>query len=492
MPDSLARARRKFGRPLTLSEKILVAHCWDFDSQVWERGKAILRLRVDRVALQDVTGQMALFQFMMSGRKRVAVPSTIHCDHLIRAESGAADDLQRAVRESEEVYNFIRSAARKYGLGFWRPGSGIVHQVVLENYATPGTLMIAADSHTPNAGGLGMLAIGVGGADCGEVMAGLPWEVLHPKLVGVHLTGKLSGWTAPKDVITYLCTLLTVKGGTNKIIEYFGPGAESISATGKATICNMGAELGATTSLFAFDARMAAYLRATERADLAALAEEFRPHLVSDPEVAESPKTFYDEIVEINLDTLEPHVVGPHSPDRGRPISKLAGEVKANNWPATITNALIGSCTNSSYEDMRRATHLAMQGLKAGLKAKAKFLITPGSERIYQTIKRDGMIETLSAIGGTVLANACGPCIGQWKRTDIAPNQPNTIVSSFNRNFPGRNDGSQETLSFIETLGKPVIALAFAGTSTGRSPTRSRAQRPEGPVHGSRRRGAAA
>jgi len=393
----------------------------------------------------------------------VAVPSTIHCDHLIRAESGAADDLQRAVRESEEVYNFIRSAARKYGLGFWRPGSGIVHQVVLENYATPGTLMIAADSHTPNAGGLGMLAIGVGGADCGEVMAGLPWEVLHPKLVGVHLTGKLSGWTAPKDVITYLCTLLTVKGGTNKIIEYFGPGAESISATGKATICNMGAELGATTSLFAFDARMAAYLRATERADLAALAEEFRPHLVSDPEVAESPKTFYDEIVEINLDTLEPHVVGPHSPDRGRPISKLAGEVKANNWPATITNALIGSCTNSSYEDMRRATHLAMQGLKAGLKAKAKFLITPGSERIYQTIKRDGMIETLSAIGGTVLANACGPCIGQWKRTDIAPNQPNTIVSSFNRNFPGRNDGSQETLSFI-TSPDLVIALAFAGT----------------------------
>jgi len=463
MPDSLVRARRKFGRPLTLSEKILVAHCWDFDSQEWERGKAILRLRVDRVALQDVTGQMALFQFMMSGRKRVAVPSTIHCDHLIRAESGAADDLQRAVRESEEVYNFIRSAARKYGLGFWRPGSGIVHQVVLENYATPGTLMIAADSHTPNAGGLGMLAIGVGGADCGEVMAGLPWEVLHPKLVGVHLTGKLSGWTAPKDVITYLCTLLTVKGGTNKIIEYFGPGAESISATGKATICNMGAELGATTSLFAFDARMAAYLRATERADLAALAEDFRPHLVSDPEVAESPKTFYDEIVEINLDTLEPHVVGPHSPDRGRPISKLAGEVKANNWPATITNALIGSCTNSSYEDMRRATHLAMQGLKAGLKAKAKFLITPGSERIYQTIKRDGMIETLSAIGGTVLANACGPCIGQWKRTDIAPNQPNTIVSSFNRNFPGRNDGSQETLSFI-TSPDLVIALAFAGT----------------------------
>ncbi|PYN99083.1 MAG: aconitate hydratase [Candidatus Rokuibacteriota bacterium] len=463
MPDRLARARRTFGRPLTLTEKILVAHCWDFDAQTWERGKAILKLRVDRVALQDVTGQMALFQFMMSGRKRVAVPSTIHCDHLIRAESGAAEDLQRAMRESEEVYNFIRSAARKYGMGFWRPGSGIVHQVVLENYATPGTLMIAADSHTPNAGGLGMIAIGVGGADCGEVMAGLPWEVLHPKLIGVHLTGKLSGWTAAKDVITYLCTLLTVKGGTNKIVEYFGPGAESISATGKATICNMGAELGATTSIFPFDGRMAAYLRATDRGDLAALAEESRQHLVADREVAESPKTFYDEIVEINLDELEPHIVGPHSPDRGRTLSKLAAEVRQNGWPAAITNALIGSCTNSSYEDMRRAAHIANQGLKAGLKAKAKFLITPGSERIYQTIKRDGLMDTFAQIGGTVLANACGPCIGQWKRTDIGPNQSNTIVSSFNRNFPGRNDGSQETLSFI-TSPDVVTALAFAGT----------------------------
>jgi len=410
-----------------------------------------------------VTGQMAIFQFMMSGRKRVAVPSTIHCDHLIRAESGAAADLNRAVSESAEVYNFIRSAARKYGLGFWRPGSGIIHQVVLENYATPGTLMIAADSHTPNAGGLGMLAIGVGGADCGEAMAGLPWEVLHPKLIGVHLTGKLSGWTAPKDVITYLCTLLTVKGGTNKILEYFGPGAESISATGKATICNMGAELGATTSIFPFDPRMAAYLRATDRADLAALAEEFREHLVADPETVDSPAAFYDELVEINLDTLEPHVVGPHSPDRGRPIGKLGGEARQNAWPAQITNALIGSCTNSSYEDMRRAAHVAMQGLKAGLKAKAKFLVTPGSDRIYQTIKRDGLIETFEKIGGTVLANACGPCIGQWKRTDVGPDQKNTIVSSFNRNFPGRNDGSQETLSFI-TSPDVVTALAFAGT----------------------------
>ena len=463
MPAILAKARRTFARPLTLTEKILVAHSHDFESQVWERGKAILKLRVDRVALQDVTGQMAIFQFMMSGRKRVAVPSTIHCDHLIRAETGAADDLQRAIRESEEVYNFIRSAARKYGLGFWKPGSGIIHQVVLENYATPGTLMIAADSHTPNAGGLGMLAIGVGGADCGEAMAGLPWEVLHPKLIGVHLTGKLSGWTAPKDVITYLCTLLTVKGGTNKVVEYFGPGAESISATGKATICNMGAELGATTSIFPFDARMARYLRATERADLAALAEQYREHLVADPEVANDPAKFYDEVIEINLDTLEPHVVGPHSPDRGRPISKLAAEVRENGWPAKITNALIGSCTNSSYEDMQRAAHVAMQGSRAGLKTQSKFLVTPGSERVFQTIKRDGVVAMFGAIDATVLANACGPCIGQWKRSDVGADQANTIVSSFNRNFPGRNDGSQATLSFI-TSPEIVTALAFAGT----------------------------
>ncbi|HET7343397.1 MAG TPA: aconitate hydratase [Methylomirabilota bacterium] len=463
MPDRLVQARRKFNRPLTLTEKILAAHCWDFEGQVWDRGRAILRLRVDRVALQDVTGQMALFQFMMSGRKRVAVPSSLHCDHLIRAESGAADDLNRAIRENEEVYNFLRSAARKYGLAFWRPGAGIVHQVVLENYAFPGGLMIGADSHTPNAGGLGMMAIGVGGADCGEAMAGLAWEVLHPKLVGVHLTGKLAGWTAPKDVITYLCTLLTVKGGTNKVIEYFGPGTESISATGKGTICNMGAELGATTSLFPYDSRMAAYLRATERADIAAAADEFREHLTADPEVAADPKRFYDELVEINLDTLEPHIVGPHSPDRGRPISKLAAEVRENKWPAAITNALIGSCTNSSYEDMRRAAHIATQGLKAGLKAKSKFLVTPGSERVFQTVKRDGLVETFQKIGGTVLANACGPCIGQWKRTDIAADQSNTIVSSFNRNFPGRNDGSASTLSFI-TSPDLVTALALAGT----------------------------
>jgi aconitate hydratase len=463
LPGRLDHARRHFGRPLTLTEKILIAHAVDFDRQVWERGKAILRLSVDRVSMQDATGQMALLQFMQSGRKRVAVPSTVHCDHLIRAESGAPSDLARAIGENREVYDFLRSASRKFGIGFWRPGSGIIHQVVLENYAFPGGLMIGADSHTPNGGGLGMLAIGVGGADCGEVMAGLPWEVLHPKLIGVRLTGTLAGWTAPKDVITYLCTLLTVKGGTNKIVEYFGPGTASISATGKATICNMGAELGATTSVFPYDARMASYLVATDRAEVARLADELREHLVADPEVHADPRRFYDELVEIDLDALEPQVVGPHSPDRGRPISKLAAEVKGNRWPARITNALVGSCTNSSYEDMRRAAHIAHQAWQAGLRAKTPFLITPGSDRVYQTIRRDGVLQTLEKIGGTVLANACGPCIGQWKRSDVRADEVNTIVSSFNRNFPGRNDGSAATLSFL-TSPEIVTALAFAGT----------------------------
>ena len=463
MPAKLEQARRRFGRGLTLAEKILVSHAADFDAQEWSRGQAQLRLRVDRVALQDATGQMALLQFMQAGKKRVAVPSTVHCDNLIRAQSGASEDMKRAVTENNEVYDFLRSAARKYGLGFWKPGSGIIHQVILENYAFPGGLMIGADSHTPNAGGLGMAAIGVGGADCGEAMAGLAWEVLHPKLIGVRLTGKLSGWSSPKDIITYLCGLLTVKGGTNKIIEYFGPGAESVSATGKGTICNMGAELGATTSLFHFDDRMAEYLRATERADAAALAEQYRAHLVADPEVLADPKKYFDEVVEIDLTELEPHIVGPHSPDRARPISQLAAEVQKEGWPARIKAALIGSCTNSSYEDMKRAAHIAMQGLKAGLKAKTPFLVTPGSERIYQTIKRDGLIGTFEKIGGTVLANACGPCIGQWKRSDVAATEANTIVSSFNRNFPGRNDGSAATLSFL-TSPEIVTALAFAGT----------------------------
>jgi aconitate hydratase len=463
MPERLTRARQTFGRPLTLAEKVLVTHCHDFEQQAWDRGKAILRLKVDRVAMQDATAQMALLQFMQSGRKQVAVPSTVHCDHLIRAETGAAEDLARAIKENEEVYNFLRSASRKYGIGFWRPGAGIIHQVVLENYAFPGGLMIGTDSHTPNAGGLGMLAIGVGGADAGEVMAGLPWEVLHPRLVGVHLTGKLAGWTSPKDVITYLCTVLTVKGGTNKIIEYFGPGTESISATGKGTICNMGAELGATTSVFPFDSRMATYLRATNRTEFAEAAEAAREHLAADPEVLEAAKEFYDELVEIDLDELEPHIVGPHSPDRGRPISNLAAEVSSHRWPGAIKSALIGSCTNSSYEDMRRAAHVAQQGLRAGLRARTPFMITPGSERVYQTIKRDGILETFERIGGTVLANACGPCIGQWKRSDVAADETNTIVSSFNRNFPGRNDGSAATLSFI-TSPEIVTALALAGT----------------------------
>jgi aconitate hydratase len=463
MPERLARARREWNRPLTLSEKILVAHVHDWGAQAWERGKATLRLRVDRVSMQDATGQMALLQFMQAGKAQVAVPSTVHCDHLIRAQTGASEDMRRAVTENDEVYEFLHSASKKYGIGFWKPGSGIIHQVVLENYAFPGGLMIGADSHTPNGGGLGMLAIGVGGVDCGEVMAGLPWEVLHPKLIGVHLTGKLTGWTSPKDVITYLCGYLTVKGGTNKIIEYFGPGTESISATGKGTICNMGAELGATTSVFPFDHRMAAYLEATDRKDIARLAAEHRALLVPDPEILRNPKDFYDEIVEIDLSALEPHIVGPHSPDRDRPVSKLAADVRANSWPAAIKAALIGSCTNSSYEDMRRAAHVARQGIKAGLKAKTPFLITPGSERIHQTIKRDGIMATFEEMGGTVLANACGPCIGQWKRSDVGRDETNTIVSSFNRNFPGRNDGSQATLSFLASP-EIVTALAFAGT----------------------------
>ncbi len=463
MAARLAPARKRFGRPLTLAEKILVSHADNFDSQEWSRGKAQLRLRVDRVALQDATGQMALLQFMQAGKKQVAVPSTVHCDHLIRAQSGASEDMKRAVTENNEVYSFLHSASRKYGIGFWKPGAGIIHQVILENYAFPGGLMIGADSHTPNAGGLGMVAIGVGGADCGEAMAGLAWEVLDPKLIGVRLTGKLSGWTAAKDVITYLLGVLTVKGGTNKIVEYFGPGAESISATGKGTICNMGAELGATTSLFHFDDRMAAYLAATDRADIAKLAQQYREHLVSDPEVSADPKKYYDEVVEIDLSELEPHIVGPHSPDRARPISKLAAEVKKEGWPAQIKAALIGSCTNSSYEDMKRSAHVAMQALKAGLKAKTPFLVTPGSERIYQTIKRDGIMETFEKIGGTVLANACGPCIGQWKRSDVGKEESNTIVSSFNRNFPGRNDGSAATLSFL-TSPEIVTALVFAGS----------------------------
>src|SRR5438094_2201261 len=464
MPAKLDRARKRFGRALTLSEKILVAHADDFDKQEWSRGKAQLRLRVDRVALQDATGQMALLQFIQAGKKRVAVPSTVHCDHLIRAQSGASDDTKRAVTENNEVYNFLRSASRKYGLGFWKPGAGIIHQVVLENYAFPGGLMIGADSHTPNAGGLGMIAIGVGGADCGEAMAGLAWEVLDPKLIGVRLSGKLSGWTSSQYVITYLLGQLTVKGGTNKIVEYFGPGAASISATGKGTICNMGAELGATTSLCHFDDRMAAYLRATDRAEIARLAEQHRQHLVADPEVLRDPRKFYDEVVELNLSKLEPHIVGPHSPDRARPISQLAAEVQdpRNKFVDSMSTALIGSCTNSSYEDMSRSADVAHQAHEHGIQAAVPFMVTPGSEQVRATIERDGQMTTLRGIGATVLANACGPCIGQWRRSQETVGVANTIVTSYNRNFPMRNDGQATTMNFI---GSPeiVTAMALAG-----------------------------
>ncbi len=465
MPEKLAKARKKFGRALTLTEKILVSHADNFDTQVWDRGKAMLALRPDRVAMQDATAQMAMLQFMQAGKKKVAVPSTIHCDHLIRAEIGSEKDLLRAMDENKEVYNFLASSAKKYGIGFWKPGAGIIHQVVLENYAFPGGLIIGTDSHTPNGGGLGMLAIGVGGADAGEVMAGLPWEVLHPKLIGVKLTGRLNGWASPKDVILYICGLLTVKGGTNKIVEYFGPGAETISATGKGTITNMGAELGATTSVFPFDQKMVAYLNLTDRADIAKLAEANRELLVADPEVLQSPEKHFDQIVEIDLSKLEPHVVGPHTPDLARPVSKMAAEAKEKGYPVELKAALIGSCTNSSYEDIGRAAHIARQGLKAGLKAKTPFLVTPGSERIFHTMKREGFMETFEEMGGTVLANACGPCIGQWKRADGVKGRADSIVSSFNRNFPGRNDGINETLSFLASP-EVVTAYAFAGNLT--------------------------
>ncbi len=478
MPAAVATARKTFGRGLTLAEKILVSHADHLDSQVWERGKAMLALRPDRVAMQDATAQMAMLQFIQAGKKRVAVPSTIHCDHLIRAEMGSEKDLMIANTENREVYNFLESAARKYGIGFWKPGAGIIHQVVLENYAFPGGLIIGTDSHTPNGGGLGMLAIGVGGADAGEVMAGLPWEVLHPKLIGVRLTGKLSGWASSKDVILYLCGKLTVKGGTNKIVEYFGPGAETISATGKGTITNMGAELGATTSVFPFDRKMTDYLKMTERDEIAALADANRAMLMADPEVYQSPEKYFDEILEIDLSTLEPHVVGPHSPDLARPVSMLAAEAKEKGYPVELKATLLGSCTNSSYEDIGRAAHIARQGLKAGLKAKTAFLVSPGSERIFHTMKRDGFLDTFEELGATVLANACGPCIGQWKRADGVKGRADSIVSTFNRNFPGRNDGIADTLSF---LASPELVATYAlSGNLGFNPLRDTLPTPDG------------
>jgi len=461
MEAKIDAAHKRLGHPLTLAEKILLSHL-DPENQGWERGKAQLLLRPDRVAMQDATAQMAMLQFIQAGKAHVAVPSSIHCDHLIRAQSGAKEDIERAIAENREVYDFLGSAAKKYGIGFWKPGAGIIHQVVLENYAYPGGLIIGTDSHTPNGGGLGMLAIGVGGADAGEVMAGLPWEVLHPKVLGVRLTGNLSGWASAKDVILYLCGLLTTKGGTNKIIEYFGPGAETISATGKGTITNMGAELGATTSVFPYDQKMAAYLKLTNRADIAALADANQGILTADPEVLDKPEGYYDQVVEINLSELEPHVVGPHSPDLARPISKLGAEAKEKGYPLTVEAALVGSCTNSSYEDITRAAHIARQGLKAGLKAKGVFLVSPGSERVFNTIKRDGFIETFEEMGGTVLANACGPCIGQWQRADRKKGEANSIISSFNRNFRARNDANPETLSFLSSP-EIVTVMAFSG-----------------------------
>ncbi len=478
MPTVVDAARKKLGRGLTWAEKILVTHADNLDTQAWERGKAMLSLRPDRVAMQDATAQMAMLQFIQAGKKTVAVPSTIHCDHLIRAEMGSEKDLMIANKENREVYNFLESAARKYGIGFWKPGAGIIHQVVLENYAFPGGLIIGTDSHTPNGGGLGMLAIGVGGADAGEVMAGLPWEVLHPKLIGVRLTGKLNGWASPKDVILYICGTLTVKGGTNKIVEYFGPGAATISATGKGTITNMGAELGATTSVFPFDRKMADYLTITERDEIAKLATANKEMLAADPEVYQSPEKYFDEILEIDLSTLEPHVVGPHSPDLARPVSMLAAEAKEKGYPVELTATLLGSCTNSSYEDIGRAAHIARQGLKAGVKAKTAFLVSPGSERIFHTMKRDGFLETLEALGATVLANACGPCIGQWKRADGIKGRADSIVSTFNRNFPGRNDGIPDTLSF---LASPELVAAYAlSGNLGFNPLRDTLPTPDG------------
>jgi aconitate hydratase len=447
LPGKYEKAKSVYGRPLTLAEKILTAHLDHWDAKAPVGGETYAMLRPDRVAMQDATAQMALLQFMQAQLKKVAVPSTVHCDHLIQARVGAEVDMERALDENKEVYDFLRSASNKHGIGFWNPGAGIIHQVVLENYAFPGGMMIGTDSHTPNAGGLGMVAIGVGGADAVDVMAGEAWGVRWPKLIGIRLTGKLNGWTAPKDVILKIAGILTVAGGTGAIIEYFGSGTKSISCTGKATITNMGAELGATTG----------------RKEIAAFAEQHAKYLTADDEIEKDPKSYFDSVVEIDLDTLEPYVVGPHSPDVARPISQLAAEVKAKGYPDNLRYALIGSCTNSSYEDMSRAANVAEQGTEHGLKAHCGFLITPGSEQIYETIGRDGQLKSLEEIGGTVLANACGPCIGQWKRDDIKPGESNSILTSFNRNFQKRNDGNAETLAFI---GSPeiVTALALAGS----------------------------
>jgi len=459
---NLDLVRKKLNRPLTLAEKIVFGHLDNPGTQDFVRGKSFLILRPDRVAMQDATAQMALLQFMLAGKDEAAVPSTVHCDHLILAHHGASEDLAQSTHESNEVYQFLATCSSRYNIGFWKPGAGIIHQVVLENYAFPGGLMIGTDSHTPNAGGLNMVAVGVGGSDASDVMAGLPWEVKNPQIIGVHLKGKLAGWTSPKDIILKLLGILTVKGGTDRIVEYFGEGTESISCTGKATITNMGAELGATCSLFPYDARMTAFLAATKRQEIAALASANSDLLTADKEVLKEPTKYYDQVIEIDLDTLEPHLVGPHTPDLAHAISEMKTQAEQNKWPTKLAAALIGSCTNSSYEDIGRATFVANQALKAGLKMPQMFMVSPGSAQIKNTIERDGQMKALNDLGATVLANACGPCIGQWKRDDIKKGEVNSIVTSFNRNFRGRNDANQETLSFI---GSPeiVMALGIAG-----------------------------
>jgi aconitate hydratase len=459
----LETVRGRLQRPLTFAEKILLGHLDDPAGQDLSSGESYLLLRPDRVAMQDATAQMALLQFMQSGRDETAVPSSVHCDHLIQAYQGAAADMEAAIHTNHEVYDFLRSCCARYGIGFWGPGAGIIHQVVLEKYAFPGGMMLGTDSHTPNAGGLGMFACGVGGADAVDVMAGFPWEVLYPNLVGVHLTGSLSGWASPKDVILRVLEELTVKGGTNRVVEYFGPGAASISCTGKATITNMGAELGATTSIFPFDERMATYLKATEREVLADLAKANETLLGPDPDVQIEPGRYFDLVVEIDLDNLEPYLVGPHTPDRARLVSQIAAEAKQEGFPQALSSALIGSCTNSSYEDMSRAADVARQATAHGIKSRTRLLCSPGSEQVHLTIQRDGQMQALESIGATVLANACGPCIGQWKRDDIAEGESNSIITSYNRNFPKRNDGNPATLCFI---GSPetVVAFALAGT----------------------------
>ena len=454
--------RKRLARPLTLAEKIMYGHLDDAQNQTLERGKSFLLLRPDRVAMQDATAQMAILQFMLAGKEEAHVPSTVHCDHLIRAYQGKDKDMAESNMTNKEVFDFLATASSKYNIGFWKPGAGIIHQVILENYAFPGGLIIGTDSHTPNAGGLGMCAVGVGGSDASDVMVGLPWEVKNPKLIGVHLKGKMNGWTAAKDVILKLCGMLTVKGGTDKIVEYFGEGADSISCTGKATITNMGAELGATCSVFPYDKKMGSYLKATRRSELADLADKNLDILRADDDVVANPSKYFDEVYEIDLSALEPHVVGPHTPDLARPISQLKADAASGNWPTKLSSALIGSCTNSSYEDIGRSAEIAKQAMGVGAKMNQPFLVSPGSTQVQNTIARDGMMATFESVGATVLANACGPCIGQWKRDDVKTGEKNAIITSFNRNFRGRNDANPETLAFI---GSPeiVMALGLAG-----------------------------